>query len=335
MIISRTPFRISFFGGGTDYPAWFREHGGAVVATTIDKYCHISCRYLPPFFEHKSRILYSKVEMVNDNNDIEHPAVRSALKELGITEGVEIHHDGDLPARTGLGSSSAFAVGLLNALGALKHKMPDKMRLAQEAIHLEQSVLKENVGCQDQVISALGGLQRIEFRKDGSIHADPVIISRERAAQFQDHLLLYFTGFSRIASVIVTEQLEKIKSSESQLHSMYKMVDQSISMLTGTDDLADFGKLLDEGWRLKRTLSSKVSSPIIDEIYESAKSAGALGGKLIGAGGGGFMLLFAKPENHPKIKEKLKKLLHVPFRFEDEGTRIILYQPDNGAVGKN
>lgn len=328
MIISRTPFRISFFGGGTDYPAWFREHGGAVVATTIDKYCYITCRYLPQFFEYKSRILYSKIEMVKDNADIEHPAVRGVLKELGITEGVEIHHDGDLPARTGLGSSSAFAVGLLNALGALKHKMPEKMQLARDAIHIEQSVLKENVGCQDQVISALGGLQRIEFRVNGSIHADPVIISKDRLNELEDHLLLYFTGLSRIASVIVTEQLERIKESRHKLARMHQMVDESIAMLTGTEDLASFGELLDESWRLKRTLSSKISSPVFDEIYENAKSAGALGGKLLGAGGGGFMLLFAKPNKHAAIKKKLKGLLNVPFHFENEGSRIILYQPD-------
>lgn len=334
MIISRTPFRISFFGGGTDYPAWFREHGGAVVATTIDKYCYISCRYLPPFFEYKSRILYSKVEMVDHNHQIEHPAVKGVLKELKIKDGVEIHHDGDLPARTGLGSSSSFVVGLINAVAALKNRMPDKMQLARDAIHIEQRVLKENVGCQDQTIAAVGGLKRIAFNRDGSIHVDPVVVSEERLEELQDHLLLYFTGFSRIASLVVAQQLERMKDrrhkrdSHTKLTRMHKMVDESINILTGGGDLAPFGRLLDESWRLKRSLSPKVSSPAIDDIYAAAKSAGALGGKLLGAGGGGFMLLFAKPKRHERIKERLKNLLHVPFRFENEGSRIILYQPD-------
>ena len=329
MIISRTPFRISFLGGGTDYPAWYREHGGAVLTTSIDKYCYITCRHLPPFFEYTSRILYSKVENVKSNGDIEHPAVREILKYLGMADGVEIHHDGDLPARTGLGSSSSFAVGLLHALHALKHRMPDKMQLAKEAIHIEQNVLKENVGCQDQVIAALGGFQRIDFQSNGTVSANPVIIENGRLEEFQSHLLLYFTGFSRIASLIVKEQLDRIKDTKPQLTRIRQMVDESISILTGGGDLAQFGGLLDESWRLKRSLSSKVSSPTIDEIYERAKAAGALGGKLLGAGGGGFMLLFAKPERHPQIKEKLKDLLRVPFRFETEGSRIILYNPDS------
>src|SRR6266850_918298 len=199
MIITRTPFRISFFGGGTDYPAWFKEHGGAVVTSTIDKYCYITCRYLPPFFDYKSRILYSKVETVMENDKIDHPAVRAVLERLKIKEGVEIHHDGDLPARTGLGSSSSFAVGLLHALYAMQNKMLDKMDLAKEAIHIEQNVLKENVGCQDQVIAALGGFQKIDFLPSGEIRANPITIGREKLEGLQDHILLYFTGFSRIA----------------------------------------------------------------------------------------------------------------------------------------
>lgn len=328
MIISRTPFRISFFGGGTDYPAWFRENGGAVLATSIDKYCYITCRYLPPFFDYNSRILYSKVEMVKDNGDIEHAAVREVLRYLDIAAGVEIHHDGDLPARTGLGSSSSFAVGILHALYALKHKMPDKMALAREAIHIEREVLKENVGCQDQVIAALGGFQRVDFDRDDSFHVSPVTVGRERVQELHSHLLLYFTGFSRIASVIVQEQLARIKDTKPQLKRMREMVDESVGMLTGKGDLSDFGRLLDESWKLKRTLSSKVSNPLIDEMYEKAKSLGALGGKLLGAGGGGFLLLYAKPERHAAIKEAFKDYLRVPFSFEDEGSRIILYQPD-------
>lgn len=328
MIITRTPFRMSYFGGGTDYPAWFREHGGAVLATTIDKYCYITCRYLPPFFEHKSRVLYSKVENVKSNDLIEHPAVRGVLSYMGIKEGVEIHHDGDLPARTGLGSSSAFVVGLINALSALKNTMPTKMELAKAAIHIEQEVLRENVGCQDQVITAFGGLQRIDFDQSGDIHVTPIVISPERLAELQAHTLLYFTGFSRIASEIVKEQLQRLPEKTSELLRMREMVDESIGLLLGKGSLDGFGLLLNESWGLKRSLSSKISSPAIDEIYEAAKSAGALGGKLIGAGGGGFMMLFAPPEAHPRIREKLKKFLHIPFRFDNEGSHIIYYQPN-------
>ncbi len=333
MIISRTPFRMSFFGGGTDYPAWFRENGGCVLSTTINKYCYITCRYLPPFFDYRSRILYSKVETVQDNGDIEHPAVRAILKHLDISQGVEIHHDGDLPARTGLGSSSSFAVGLLHALRAMRHQPRDKMQLAQEAIHIEQEILQENVGCQDQVIAAVGGLNRIDFHPNGKIDVDPVTISPARLCELQEHLLLYFTGFSRIASLIVKEQLNRIQDTKAQLKRMQAMVRESIDILSG-GDLADFGRLLDEGWSLKRTLSSKVSSPFIDEIYENAKACGALGGKLLGAGGGGFMLIFARPQDQPKIKERLKKLMRIPFQIEDDGSRIILYQPDaqDGAL---
>lgn len=328
MIISKTPFRISFFGGGTDYPGWYREHGGAVVATTIDKYCYITCRRLPPFFEHKSRVVYSKIEETHDNTKIEHPAVRAVLGEFGIKDGVEIHHDGDLPARTGLGSSSSFAVGLLHAIYALQHQMPGKTELAQRAIHLEQNVLKENVGCQDQILAALGGFQRIDIQTNGSFCANPVIISPARLKEFQQNLLLYFTGFSRIATIIVKEQLDRMSDNHRKLMRMREMVDESVAQLTGKGDLGDFGELLDESWSLKRTLSSKVSSPVLDEIYLAAKSAGALGGKILGAGGGGFMLFFVKPEKQKKVKERLKKLLRVPFSFENEGSRIILYQPD-------
>lgn len=330
MIISRTPFRISFFGGGTDYPAWFQENNGAVLATTIDKHCYITCRYLPPFFEHRSRILHSKIEMVQHNAQIEHPAVRGALQVMGIEEGVEIHYDGDLPARTGLGSSSSFAVGILHALYALKQKMPDRMTLAKRAIHLEQEVLKENVGCQDQIMAAMGGFLRIDFRKDGVYDVTPIIVGRQRLEDLHSHLMLYFTGFSRIASQIVKEQLERMKDRRKELTRMQQMVDEAQNLLTGTGDLADFGRLLDEAWSLKRSLSSKVSLPAVDEIYETAKKAGALGGKLLGAGGGGFLLLFVKPQDKPKIQEKLRNLLNVPFRFDSEGTRIILYHP-NGA----
>ena len=328
MIISRTPFRISFFGGGTDFPAWYREHGGAVLSTSINKYCYITCRYLPPFFEHKSRILYSKIENVQSHDQIEHPAVRAILKQLHIEEGIEIHHDGDLPARTGLGSSSSFAVGLLHALRTLKSVSLTKMQLAKEAIHIEQEVLRENVGCQDQAIAALGGLRRIDFLANNEIETTPLTLPAGRLEDLQNHILLYFNGFSRISSEIAKEQIARIPDKTKELGAMQMMVTESIRMLMGKGDLTGFGKLLDESWKLKRGLSSKITTPETDEAYAAAMSAGALGGKLLGAGGGGFMIFFAKPEAHPKIKEKLKKLLRVPVRFETGGSQIIFSQSD-------
>ena len=328
MIISRTPFRVSFFGGGTDYPVWYTEHGGAVLATTIDKYCYITCRYLPPFFEHKTRIAYSKIEIVKSNDEIEHPSVRGVLEYLKIDQGIEIHHDGDLPARTGLGSSSAFTVGLLHALKALRQNMSNKLELAKEAIKVEQEILRENVGCQDQVMAAHGGLCRVDFSQNHDIQVTPIILSRERLKDFQDHLLLYFTGFSRIASQIAQEQIGLTKERKSELRAIYQMVEEGVSILTRQSDLTDFGSLLHEAWKIKRNLTPRISSPAINEVYETARGAGAIGGKLLGAGGGGFMLLFAKPAYHAGIREALRKLLRVPFSFEATGSQIIFYQPD-------
>lgn len=328
MIISRTPFRISFFGGGTDYPAWFRESGGAVLATSIDKYCYISCRYLPPFFEHKHRIVYSRVENVKEVSEILHPSVKAALEYMKIKEGVEIHHDGDLPARTGIGSSSSFTVGILHALYALKGIMPTKMQLAREAIHIERDILKENVGSQDQVVTALGGFNRIAFNKDGDFEVTPITLGKERLQLLQDHLMLYFTGLIRSASEVAKAQIENTPNKRQELTFMQQLVDEVIFLLNSSSDLVEFGKRLHESWILKRSLSKKVSTPQIDEIYEAAREAGAVGGKLLGAGGGGFMLLFAKPENQPLIKEKLRKLLQVPFRFEAHGSQIVVYEPD-------
>lgn len=327
MIITRTPYRMSFFGGGTDYPAWFREHGGAVLATTMDKYCYISCRYLPPFFEHRSRIVYSRIESVAANADIEHPAVRGALSLLGVDEGVEIHHDGDLPARTGLGSSSAFTVGLLHALQALLGVMPTKMELARQAIHVEQDLLQESVGCQDQVLTAFGGLVRVEFDTDGEIHVHPIVVPSDRVDELQRHLLMFFTGFPRTASEIAKEQIDRTGQLKSELSSLYQMVNEAQAELCGRNDLVGFGKLLHESWMVKRSLTSKIAPAAIDEIYATARSAGAIGGKLMGAGGGGFMMLFARPEHHAHIATALHGLLQVPFSFERTGSQIILYQP--------
>jgi len=329
MIISRTPFRISFFGGGTDYPAWYQKNGGAVLATTIDKYCYITCRYLPPFFEHKSRIVWSQTELIQDIDEIRHPSVRETLKFMGITEGMEIHHAADLPARTGLGSSSSFTVGLLHALYALKGMMPNKMQLALDAIHIEQERIKENVGSQDQTLAASGGFNRIDFSGKNNIQVRPITLNHQRLELLQNHLMLLFTGFSRNASEIAGEQIKNIPHKKTILSTMRQMVDEAINILNGDNDLLDFGKLLHESWQLKRNLTDKISTPLIDEIYSTALSAGALGGKLLGAGGGGFMLIFAKPEVQPRIKNKLKNLLYVPFRFENLGSQIIFYEPSS------
>jgi len=329
MIINKTPFRISFFGGGTDYPVWYRENQGAVLSTTIDKYCYITIRYLPPFFPYKHRIVYSKIEMVNDINEILHPAVRATLQFLNIDKGIEIHHDGDLPAKTGLGSSSSFTVGLLNSLYALKGVIPSKLQLAKEAIHIERDILKENVGAQDQVAAAFGGFNKINFNGKDEIKIEPITIGKERIKQLENHLMLFFTGFSRTASDIAKSQIENTPNKKRELSLMYQMVDEAIKILNEKGDIKDFGKLLHEAWLLKKSLTDKISTPEIDNIYEKALQAGALGGKLLGAGGGGFMVLFVPPENQPGVREKLKNLLEVKFHFENEGSKIIYYNPDN------
>ena len=328
MIISRTPFRISFFGGGTDYAAWYKENGGAVLATTINKYCYITCRYLPPFFEHKHRIIYSQTEQTHDTDEIKHPSVRETLRFMKITEGLEIHHDGDLPARAGLGSSSSFTVGLLNALYALKGIMPSKMELALNAIHIEQEMIKENVGSQDQILAAFGGLNRVEFSERNNPQVRPITLRQKRLKLLQDHLLLFFTGLSREASQIAGEQIKETPRKKRELNEMYGMVDEAINILNSDSDISDFGKLLHQSWQLKRSLTDKISTPDIDNAYETAIQAGAIGGKILGAGGGGFILFFARPEVQTRIKESLHGLLHVPFKFEYLGSQIIFYEPD-------
>ena len=327
MIITRTPFRISFFGGGSDYPAWFHEHGGVVVATTIDKYCYISCRYLPPFFEHKYRVVYSKIENVQDPSEIQHPAVREILKYMHCTEGLEIHHDGDLPARSGLGSSSSFTVGLLNALMALNGQHISHEKLASLAIDVEQNVIQENVGSQDQISAAYGGFNRIEFLRNGQFRVNPIILHRDRLDGLQGSLMLFFTGLSRFASEIAKSKIDNLLQRETEIKRMMEMADESISILSGNGSLDEFGRLLDQGWQYKKSLSNKVSTEEIDQIYSAAMEAGALGGKLLGAGGGGFMLFFVRPESQRRVRERLKNLIHVPFRFENTGSRVVLYHP--------
>lgn len=329
MIISRTPFRVSLFGGGTDYPPWFREHGGSVLGMAIDKYCYISVRALPPFFEHRHRIAYSKIETVQSIDDIQHPAVRAVLQYLQVQIGMEIHHDGDLPARSGLGSSSSFTVGLLNALYALDGRMRTKRQLAEEAIHVEQNVLNEAVGCQDQIWAAFGGMNRIDFGKDGSFAVRPMIVSRERLETLIGSLVLYFTGFSRIAATVAAKQIDNLKAREKNLHAMQAMVDEAEGILIDPKrELRDVGRLLHESWQLKRDLASGVSSGAIDEIYQAGMGAGAVGGKLLGAGGGGFILFFVEPHRQQALKNRLSKLIEVKFGVDRAGSSIVVYNPD-------
>jgi len=325
MVITRTPFRISFFGGGTDYPGWYRKNGGRILATTIDKYCYLTVRYLPPFFDNKYRIIYNLMEGCKTVDEILHPAVREIIKFLKIEEGLEIHHDGDLPARSGLGSSSAFTVGLLHALYALIGQMPYKQKLAKESIYLEQEVLKETVGSQDQVLAAFGGFNLVNFKTDGEMIVTPVTIPFKRIEELQNHLMLFYTGIVRTASDVAKTFVPNLQQKEKQLFAMNEMVDQAMNVLNSKTDIKEFGKLLHETWSLKRSLSPSVSNSFIDDTYLDAQSAGAVGGKIIGAGGGGFLLLFVPPSDQAKVKKKLNKLLHVPFKFEREGSQIIFF----------
>lgn len=325
MIISRTPYRISFFGGGTDYPGWYRDHGGAVLATTIDKYCYLTCRYLPPFFEHRIRVVYGKLEHCNNADEIEHPAVRETLKYLGITRGVEIHHDGDLPARSGMGSSSSFTVGLLHALYALKGQIRSKEQLANESIYLEQECIRETVGSQDQVLSAYGGFNYISFARDGQISVTPMTLSAQRIDELNDNLILVYTGIVRNASDIAESYVPDISTKNEQLESILGMVEKSKSILSGDGDIGEFGELLHEAWLAKKQLSTRVSTGELDDLYQRGRTSGAIGGKILGAGGGGFMLLFVPPEKQQEVRKSLNQFLTVPFRFESSGSQIIFF----------
>jgi len=328
MIISRTPFRISFFGGGTDYPAWYLKHGGAVLATTIDKYCYITCRYLPPFFEHRYCVIYSKMEYCQTVGEIAHPAVREVLRYLNHERGLEIHHDGDLPARSGMGSSSAFTVGLLHALNALNGHMTSKKQLAMDSIHIEQDLLKETVGSQDQVLAAYGGLNHISFLPNGEISVKPITILPERMRELNSNLMLFYTGVKRTASNIAESYVNGIEERKRQLRLIKDLVDESVSILNSSQDITGFGELLREAWQAKRSLSSSVSNPHLDEILDLAMSGGAIGGKLTGAGGGGFLLLFVPPSRQKQVREKLNKLIYVPFKFEFSGSQIIFFDQE-------
>jgi D-glycero-alpha-D-manno-heptose-7-phosphate kinase len=325
MIITKTPYRVSFFGGGTDFPLWFREHGGRVISTSINKYCYITCRRKPAFFPHKHRFVYSEIEDVNEISATRHPAIKGVLEWVQWTDGLEIHHDGDLPARSGLGSSSAFTVGLLQAMHRLQNTTLSKEELAKQAIHVEQKVIGEVVGCQDQIAVAYGGFNRIDFNPDETFSVTPISIDTSRLADLQNHLLLFFTGFSRFASDIESSKLVNFSQKSDSLLRMMDMVVEAEDLLKDNNrDLHQFGWMLQEAWEYKKSLSSYVSTSAIDEIYNRAITAGALGGKILGAGGGGFMLFFVPPEKQSAVRSSLAELIEVPFSFEQEGCSIVL-----------
>ncbi len=328
MIISRTPFRVSFFGGGTDFPDYYREHGGAVLSTAINKYCYLSVHSLGPFFKHRLRVSYAQTETVANPREIKHPLVRECLTLLNLDAGMEINHVADLPGRTGLGSSSSFTVGLLNALHAFRNENADAARLAQEAITVERERVGDAGGHQDQYAAAFGGLHRYTFSADG-ITATPVAIDPKRKAALSDRLLLFFTGVESSAETILQEQQKNTARNLASLREMRAMVDHAEKLLVGNEDLDSFGRLLHASWMHKRSLSSGISNTAIDDAYDAAMRAGAIGGKLLGAGGRGFLLLYARPSDQAKLREAMKGLTEIPFEFSDEGSRIIFRSPES------
>lgn len=327
MIITKTPFRMSFFGGGTDMPDFFREHGGAVISTSFDKYCYVNVRHLPPFFHYTTELTYNQIERVMQVDQIEHPAIRNAMKMLDMHD-IRLTYEGDLPARSGLGTSSSFAVGMLNAFYALKGKYADKKTLAMEAIRLERVLCNEAGGWQDQIAAAYGNLNRINFTSDG-FNVRPIIIRPERKQQLNDNLLMFFTGFTRFSSEVQKANTSHSSERTAQLLEMLSLVDDAEKVLTNKySDLNDFGRLLDTTWKLKRGKSTVVSTNEIDMLYEKGIKAGALGGKLLGAGGGGFLVFYVQPEYQEAVREAMSDLLYIPFRFEEGGTRVIHYSPE-------
>ena len=329
MIITQTPFRMSFFGGGTDFPGFYREHGGAVLSTTFDKYCYVNVRHLPRFFDYTTELSYAKTERVTDVESIEHPAIREAMKMLDMHE-IRLTYEADLPARSGLGTSSSFAVGMLNAFYALKGKYADKRKLADDAIYLERVLCKESGGIQDQIAASFGGFNKISFNADGYT-VSPVIISPERKLRLNDNLMMFFTGFTRFSSELQkANDVSGTQEKRKRLSYMYELVDEAEQILVNNArDLDDFGRLLDTTWRLKKGTGSSISTDSIDALYESGIAAGALGGKLLGAGGGGFLLFYVQPEKQEAVKKAMKNLMYIPFEFEDGGTKVIYYSPES------
>ncbi|MDF2577424.1 MAG: kinase [Chlamydiales bacterium] len=328
MIISKTPYRISFFGGGTDYPQWYCREGGAVLSTTIDKYCTITCREFPPFFNYKHRIVWSYIESASSYKEILHPAVKAVLRYMEIEDkiGLEIHHQGDLPARSGMGTSASFVVGLLNALSVFKGRMVSQMELGLQAIEVEQNVLKESVGSQDQIAVAQGGLNTIYFNTSGEIQVVPMSIPAARQFELESNLMLFYTGSSRMSSEIASNIIENIPRKKTILRMMRGYVDQAINLLDSKDPLNDFGILLHESWLLKKELSPLISNETIDRIYDAARKNGAIGGKLLGAGGTGFMLFYVPLEYQAKVRQTLSQYIEVPLKFENQGAVILNYQ---------
>lgn len=328
MIITKTPFRMSFFGGGTDMEDYFKENKGAVLSTTFDKYCYVTVRHLPRFFDFSTHLTYSHTEYVNNNDEIKHPAIRNAMKMLDMHE-IRLTYDSDLPARSGLGTSSSFAVGMLNAFYALKGKYADKKKLADEAIYLERVLCDEAGGWQDQIAAAYGGFNRINFDENG-YEVLPVIISPERKQQLNINLMMFFTGFTRFSAEIQNVNSSDRKSKRKQLQEMFSLVDDAESILTDQNaDLDDFGRLLDHTWKLKRQTGSAISTDSIDMLYEKGIKAGALGGKLLGAGGGGFLIFYVQPQYRDSVHKAMENLMHIPFEFETGGTRVIHYTPEH------
>ena len=325
MIIVQTPFRMSFLGGGTDIPQYYEKYGGSVLSTTFNKYCYHTIKWFPPFFPYKNKLTYSKIEEFNLPEEVCHPAVREALKLLKM-QNLHITYDADLPAKSGLGTSSSFAVGLLNGLHSLKGEFVDKMTLAKEAIHLERELCQEAGGIQDQLAVSFGVLNKYTFDSTG-IDVKPLIISKERKQNLSSNLMLFFTGFTRFSSEIITEQIKNTEKKLQELHEMVSLVNEGEKILTGNGNLNDFGYLLDYTWKLKCSLSNNISSDGIDAIYQRAKKAGAIGGKLLGAGGGGFMLLFVEVDKQEQVKQELSEFLYIPFEFETSGTKVIYYKP--------
>ncbi len=332
MIINRTPFRLSFLGGGTDYPSWYLKHGGSTLCTSINKYCYVTCRALPPFFEHRIRVAYSKIELCNSFEEIEHPAVRETLRFLNLDCGLEIHYDGDLPARSGIGSSSSFNVGLLHALYAFKGEMASKRQLTKDCIHIEQNMIMETVGSQDQACAAHGGLNHIEFLKNGEIKVNPITLSKHRLNELDSHLMLFYTGINRTgtASDVAKSYVDNIEDKKNLLTELGCLVDIGLEILINKSDICEFGKVLHESWMLKRDLSNSVSNTDIDDLYKRALENGAIGGKITGAGGGGFLLLFVPPFDQQRVREVLSEQIYIPFSFESRGSQILFYQANNG-----
>lgn len=328
MIITQTPFRMSFFGGGTDFSGFYNEHGGAVLSTTFDKYAYVTVRHLPPFFDYRTHLTYSKEEKVNSIEEIKHPAIRNAMQWLDMHK-IRMTYEADLPARSGLGTSSSFAVGMLEAFYALKGKYADKRKLADDAIYLERTLCAEAGGIQDQIAASFGGFNRIDFSRDGYT-VRPVIMNRERKEELNNHLMLFFTGFSRFSSDIQKGTEKSMKDKTSQLLEMYHLVAEAEKILTDKSiSLNEFGKLLDYTWKLKRGISAGISTDSIDEQYAKAMNAGALGGKLLGAGGGGFLLFYVPLEKQADVKNALEDQMCVPFKFENDGTKIIYYSAED------